>query len=162
MSRRRAAHRARKGFPLGRKASVSAIAFASIAVDLQTRKTFQLHWLLAISLVCPPVTICSLRFSAVTRVIVSATAKLTCRRTAGLRRSSPAANLEGRTLKGAQERHQVLLLLCGQLVAQDQIEEFDGIVQRQQTLVMQVGRVVLDPAQGEGLDAARRRPPSRS
>jgi hypothetical protein len=75
---------------------VSAIAFASIAVDLQTRKTFQLHWLLAISLVRPPVTMCSLRFSAVTRVIVSATAELTLpadRRTStlfSLRRTSGA------------------------------------------------------------------------
>jgi hypothetical protein len=48
----------------------------------------------------------------------------------------PAANLGGGTLKGAHERHQVLLLLCGQLVAQDQIEEFDGIIQRQQPLIM--------------------------
>ena len=57
--------------------STSAIAFASIVVDLHTRKTFQLHWLPVISSVCPPVTICSLRFSAVTRVIASATAELT-------------------------------------------------------------------------------------
>jgi hypothetical protein len=73
---------------------------------------------------------CSLRFSAVTRVIVSATAELTLpadRRTSTL---FSLRNLGGRTLKGAQERHQVLLLLCGQLVAQDQIEEFDGIIQR--------------------------------
>jgi hypothetical protein len=62
----------------------------------------------------------------------------------------PAANLGGGTLKGAHERHQVLLLLCGQLVAQDQVEEFDGIIQRQQPLIMQVGRIVLDPAQREG------------
>jgi hypothetical protein len=74
---------------------VSAIAFASIAVDLQTRKTFQLHRLLAISLVARR-SRCSLRFSAVTRVIVSATAELTLpadRRTStlfSLRRTSGA------------------------------------------------------------------------
>jgi hypothetical protein len=55
---------------------VSAIVFASIAVDLHTRKSFQLHWLLAISLGCPPVTMCSPRFPAVTRVIVGDTADL--------------------------------------------------------------------------------------
>jgi hypothetical protein len=108
---------------------VSAIAFASIAVDLQTRKTFQLHWLLAISLVRPPVTMCSLRFSAVTRVIVTAEFDV-AGRPQDLDALLPAANLGGRTLKGAHERHQVLLLLCGQLVAQDQIEEFDSIIQR--------------------------------
>jgi len=46
-------------------------------VDLQMRKTFQLQWLPVISSVCPPVTMWSLRFSAVTRVIASATAELT-------------------------------------------------------------------------------------
>jgi hypothetical protein len=43
-------------------------------------------------------------------------------------------------------------MACGQL--DDQIEEFDGIIQRAQPLIMQVGRIVLDPAQREGLDAA--------
>jgi hypothetical protein len=40
-SRRRAAARGVPNFSI----SVSAIAFASIVVDLHTRKTFQLHWL---------------------------------------------------------------------------------------------------------------------
>jgi len=55
-------------------------------------------------------------------------------------------------LQCAQERHQILLLLRGQLVAEHQVEELDCVVQRQQTLVMQVGRVVLDAAQREGFD----------
>jgi hypothetical protein len=41
--------------------------------------------------------------------------------------------------QGAHERNQILLLLRGQLVGQHQVEKLDRIVQRQQTLVMQVG-----------------------
>jgi hypothetical protein len=56
--------------------------------------------LLAISLVCPPVTTCSLHFSAVTRVTASTTAGLTLRRSAGLRRSSPCGEPWGQDAKG--------------------------------------------------------------
>jgi hypothetical protein len=38
-------------------------------------------------------------------------------------------------LQGAQERHQILLLLRGQFVAEHEVEELDCVVQRQQTLV---------------------------
>src|SRR5712692_6753803 len=57
-------------------------------------------------------------------------------------------------LEGAQERHQILLLLRLQFRAEDQVEELDRILQRQQTLVVQVGRVVLDAAQHKGFDQA--------
>src|SRR5216683_1892281 len=59
---------------------------------------------------------------------------------------------KGATLKGPQERHQILLLLRRQLCAEDQVEELDGVFQRQKTLVMQVGRVVLGAAQRKGFD----------
>ena len=58
----------------------------------------------------------------------------------------------GLPLEGAQECHQILLLLRGQFVAEHQVEELDCVVQREQTLVMQIGRVVLDAAQREGFD----------
>ena len=63
----------------------------------------------------------------------------------GLRVESPSAEVTGRFADPEKKgRGQP----CGQLVAQDQIEEFDGIIQRQQPLV---GRVVLDAVQREVL-----------
>src|SRR5262245_1951076 len=53
-----------------------------------------------------------------------------------------------------QERHQVLLFWRGQLQPQHQVEKLHAVIQRQQPVVMQVWRRVLDAAQGEGLDRA--------
>jgi hypothetical protein len=58
----------------------------------------------------------------------------------------------GLTLEGAQERHQIVLLFRGQFVAEDQVKELDCVIQRQQSLVMQVGWVVLDAPERERLD----------
>src|SRR3982075_1732467 len=54
--------------------------------------------------------------------------------------------------ESAQEGHQILLLLRRQLCAEDQVEELDGVFQRQKTLIVQVGRVVLGAAQRKGFD----------
>src|SRR6266404_2900066 len=54
--------------------------------------------------------------------------------------------------ESAQKRHQILLLLRRQLRAEDQVEELDGVFQRQKTLIVQVGRVVLGAAQRKGFD----------
>src|SRR5215469_4572827 len=62
-----------------------------------------------------------------------------------LRPRSPAS-------EGTQKRDQVLFFLRSELGAKDQIEELDGVFQRQKTRVMQVGRVVLGAAQREGFD----------
>jgi hypothetical protein len=56
------------------------------------------------------------------------------------------------SLKSSEERDEVLLFVAGQLRAKDQVEEFDGVLQRQQTAVMHVWRGVLDAAQRERLD----------
>src|SRR5260221_8735993 len=56
--------------------------------------------------------------------------------------------------ESAQEGHQILLLLRRQLCAEDQVEELDGVFQRQKTLIVQVGRVVLGAAQRKGFDRA--------
>jgi hypothetical protein len=58
-----------------------AMRVGSIVVVLQIRKTFQLQRLPVMSSTCPPVTMWSLRFSAVTRVIASATAEFTLPKT---------------------------------------------------------------------------------
>src|SRR5882724_8740053 len=55
-------------------------------------------------------------------------------------------------LKSAQECHQILLLLRRQFRAEYQVEELDRVLQRQQTLVVHIGRVILDPAQRKGFD----------
>src|SRR5437588_12895942 len=53
-----------------------------------------------------------------------------------------------------QERHQVPLLLRRQLQLQHEVEELDGVLQRQEPAVVQVGRAVLDAAQRGRLDRA--------
>src|ERR1700746_2437442 len=55
-------------------------------------------------------------------------------------------------LKGSEECNEVLLLVAGQLRAEDQVEELNRVVEREQTAVMHVRRRVLDAAQREGLD----------
>jgi hypothetical protein len=67
----------------------------------------------------------------------------------------------------AQVRHQVLLLLRGQLGAEHEVEELDRVLQREQAPVVQIRRRVLDAAQREGLEdallyASRRSPPRGS
>src|SRR5216684_2200248 len=57
-------------------------------------------------------------------------------------------------LQRPHECHQVLFLRVGQLRLQHQIEELDGVVERQKAPVVQVGRRVLDAAQRERLDRA--------
>jgi hypothetical protein len=57
-----------------------------------------------------------------------------------------------RRSEGAKERDQIALLLAGQFRAEHQIEELDRIIERQQAPVVQVGRLILDAAQREGLD----------
>src|SRR5690606_30808693 len=55
------------------------------------------------------------------------------------------------------ERRQRGLLLRGQPQLQDQVEELDGVLQREAATVVQVRRAVLDAAQGERLDRPDRR-----
>jgi hypothetical protein len=52
--------------------------------------------------------------------------------------SNPGCPSRGRNLRlqDAEECHQILLLLWRELVTKDQVEEFNCIVQRQQTPVM--------------------------
>src|SRR6266849_6952558 len=52
----------------------------------------------------------------------------------------------------AQERDQILLFLRRKFRTEDQVEELDRVLQRQQTLVVHIGRVILDPAQRKGFD----------
>ena len=56
--------------------------------------------------------------------------------------------------EGAKERDQIALLLAGQFRAEHQIKELDRIIERQQAPVVQVGRLILDAAQREGLDGS--------
>src|SRR5258707_3190347 len=56
--------------------------------------------------------------------------------------------------EGAKERDQIALLLTGQFRAEHQIEELNRIIERQQAPVVQVGRLILDAAQREGLDGS--------
>src|SRR5258707_197106 len=63
-----------------------------------------------------------------------------------------SSNYQGRPLKGSEECDEVLLLVACQLRTHDQVEEFDRVLQRQQTAVMHVRRRVLDAAQRERLD----------
>src|SRR3984893_82248 len=60
---------------------------------------------------------------------------------------APQADLEG-----TQERHQILFLRGRQLGAEDQVEELNRVLQGQQTLGVQVGRIVLGAAQRKGFD----------
>ena len=66
----------------------------------------------------------------------------------------PAARLRCGSvgLKGAQKSHQVLFLLLLELRAEDQVEELDRVLQGQEALVVEIGRVVLNPAQRESFD----------
>src|SRR5260370_28307416 len=57
-------------------------------------------------------------------------------------------------LEDTQKRHQILFLLRRELGAEDQVEELDRVLQRQKTLVMEIGRVVLHTAQSKGFDWA--------
>lgn len=57
-------------------------------------------------------------------------------------------------LQHSQEGHQVFFLLVIQLQGQHKVEEFDGAVQCQQTIVVQVGRGAFNPAHWEGFDRA--------
>src|SRR2546428_13093309 len=52
----------------------------------------------------------------------------------------------------SQEGDQVALLLSCELDAGDQVEELDGVVERQQPPVVQVGRRILDAPERERLD----------
>ena len=54
--------------------------------------------------------------------------------------------------EGVEERQQILLLFFGQFCAEDEVEELDGVVEREKATVVHVRRRVLDPAQREGLD----------
>jgi hypothetical protein len=56
--------------------------------------------------------------------------------------------------EGAKERDQIALLLAGQFRAEHQIEELDRIIESQQAPIVQVGRLILDAAQREGLDGS--------
>src|SRR6266852_9601250 len=58
---------------------------------------------------------------------------------------------ESRALERPHERHQVLLLLVGELGLQHDIEELDGVFEREQPPIVQVGGRVLNAAQNEGL-----------
>src|SRR6266446_2244998 len=64
----------------------------------------------------------------------------------------PSAAKLGWRLEGPQERHQILLLLLLQFRAENQVEELNRILQRQQTLVVHIGRVILNAAQRKGFD----------
>src|SRR6266403_3211833 len=59
-----------------------------------------------------------------------------------------------RRSEGAKERDQIALLLAGQFRAEHQIEELDRIIESQQAPIVQVGRLILDAAQREGLDGS--------
>lgn len=56
------------------------------------------------------------------------------------------------SLEAQQEGDQVILLLVRELQLEHEVEELDGIVERGQASVVQVGRRVLDAAQRERLD----------
>jgi hypothetical protein len=53
----------------------------------------------------------------------------------------------GIVLQRAQERDDVLFLVRGELQPEHQVEEFHRVVQREQTIVVQVRRRILDAAQ---------------
>src|SRR5216684_9304493 len=76
----------------------------------------------------------------------------------GARASRPLFLRAGETpaLRGpSQRKHvsdEIILFLLVQLEAEDQVEELDGVGERQQTPIVQVRRRVLDAAQGKRLD----------
>jgi hypothetical protein len=55
-------------------------------------------------------------------------------------------------LESAQEGHEIALLIRIQFPLRNQNEEFDRVLQRQQSTVMQIGRAFLDAAKRRGLD----------
>ena len=67
------------------------------------------------------------------------------------RRAVLWATLEPHALKLAHVRDEVGLLLLAQLRAQHEVEELDGVLQRQQATIVKVRRAVLDAAQRERL-----------
>src|SRR5450631_149684 len=72
----------------------------------------------------------------------------------GAMKSPPDVYVRRAETRGSQrphERHQVLLLLRIQLQFQDEVEELHRVLQRQQAVVVQVRRRVLDAAEREGL-----------
>src|SRR5271155_1960221 len=58
----------------------------------------------------------------------------------------------GFSSKRPQELHQILFLRRRQIRAQDEVEEFDRVLQSQEPAVMQIRRRILHAAQREGLD----------
>src|SRR5450631_3647872 len=75
----------------------------------------------------------------------------------GAMKSPPDVYVRRAETRGSQrphERHQVLLLLRIQLQFQNEIEELHRVLQRQQAVVVQVRRRVLDAAKRKGLDGA--------
>jgi hypothetical protein len=52
----------------------------------------------------------------------------------------------------SHEGHEIALFLLVEVDARHEIEELDGVLQRQQSPVVQVRRRVLDAAEREGLD----------
>src|SRR6266404_4586238 len=57
-------------------------------------------------------------------------------------------------LETEQIGDEVVFLRGGELEFEDEVEELDGVVQRGEAAIVEVGRGVLDAAQGEGLDRA--------
>src|SRR5262249_27992753 len=55
-------------------------------------------------------------------------------------------------LQAQQVSDHVLLLWFGQLELQHDVEEFDRVVERRASAIVEVGRGILDPAEAEGLD----------
>ena len=69
--------------------------------------------------------------------------------TAGEFHGQALSNLLGHfCYRHRKERHQVLLFLLVQLQFQNEVEELDGVFEREQAVVVQVGRRVLDAARG--------------
>src|SRR5947209_10761028 len=54
-------------------------------------------------------------------------------------------------LQGSQERRKVFLLINVQFQLKDKIEKFHRVFKRRQPPIVEVGRRILDAAQGEGL-----------
>src|ERR1043166_7784273 len=73
-----------------------------------------------------------------------------------MRTPSNAASNFSYGSQGQQVSEKGVLLRLGQLEAEHQVEELDRIGERQQPPVMQVGRGILDAAQGQGLDRSVR------
>jgi hypothetical protein len=59
-------------------------------------------------------------------------------------------------LQSPQEGDQGLLLVVREPGLQHQVEELDGVLEREQPAVVVVGRGVLDPPEREGMEQVRR------